>query len=158
LGALRETRLRKPFLAALLILSISLSVAACGAEPTPLAMNAGSLPTPAMQYQMAVVKTSTPTRGPATPTVAKPTATWVPLITPSPTPGEKVPSKGDVPRIGVAAAKVQVEAGEAVFVDVRTAATYEQKHIAGALSMPAGEVSRRYAEFPTDKLIIFYCA
>jgi 3-mercaptopyruvate sulfurtransferase SseA len=107
---------------------------------------------------MAIVKTSTPTPDPAHPTAAKPTATWVPLITPSATPGEKVPTKGDVPRIGVAEARAKVDAGEAVFVDVRAEATYQQEHITGAISMPAGDVSRRYAELPADKLIIFYCA
>jgi rhodanese-related sulfurtransferase len=63
-----------------------------------------------------------------------------------------------VQRIGVADAARLVDAGYAVFVDVRTAATYEQKHIAGAISIPAGDVSRRYAELPADKLVIFYCA
>jgi predicted small lipoprotein YifL len=149
---------RRVFSTGILVLILSLAVAACGQGPKPAAEVATSRPTTAMQYQMAVVKTTTPTPDLARPTAVKPTATWVPLITPSPTPGEKVPSQRDVPRIGVAEAKAEVDAGEAIFVDVRTTPTYEQKHIAGALSMPAGEVSQRYAELPADKLIIFYCA
>jgi hypothetical protein len=150
--------LRKAFSAGIWILILLLTVAACGQEPKPTAEVATSRPTSAMQYQMAVVKTSTPTPDLSPPTAARPTATWVPLITPSPTPGEKVPSQRDVPRISLAEAKAKVDAGEAVFVDVRTTPTYELKHIAGALSMPAGEVSQHYAELPAHKLIIFYCA
>jgi rhodanese-related sulfurtransferase len=63
-----------------------------------------------------------------------------------------------VARISVAAAKALADAGEAILVDVRTAATYEQSHIAGAVSLPASEVARRSAELPPDELIIFYCA
>ena len=47
-------------------------------------------------------------------------------------------------------------AGEALLVDVRTRATYDQAHIAGAISMPSSEVLDRYHELPTDKLVIFY--
>jgi hypothetical protein len=110
------------------------------------------------QYQMAVVKTATPTPDLSQPPAPRPTATWVPLITPSPTPGEKLPSKNDVPRISAADARAKVDAGEAVFVDVRGQASYDQNHIAGALSMPAGDVALRYAELPAGKLVIFYCA
>jgi rhodanese-related sulfurtransferase len=63
-----------------------------------------------------------------------------------------------VPRISVAQARQQADAGEAVLVDVRPGAVYEGLHIAGAISMPLDQVSRRYAELPGDKLLIFYCA
>jgi rhodanese-related sulfurtransferase len=63
-----------------------------------------------------------------------------------------------VPRIGLPEARLAVEAGEAILVDVRSRATYEQGHIAGALSIPAQEVATRSAELPTDKQVIFYCA
>jgi len=100
--------------------------------------------------------TATPTSTEPPPTIPKPTATFVPLITPSPT--VDGPTKADVPRIGVAAAKAKVEAGEAILVDVRTEATYGGSHIPGAISMPADQVARRYAELASEKLIIFYCA
>lgn len=50
------------------------------------------------------------------------------------------------------------EAGSAILVDVRTEAAYEGQHIAGAISMPVDQVAQRYAELPSDKLVIFYCA
>ena len=50
------------------------------------------------------------------------------------------------------------DAGEAVLVDVRTKGTYEAAHIAGAISLPSGEIPDRYKELPTDRLVIFYCA
>ena len=130
--------------------------------------------TVAVSVRMAEVRTSTPTADaraaaptadvPAvTPTAdaaatraAKPTATWVPLITPSATPEGGAPSKADVPRIGIAEAKEKMEAGEAILVDVRSQATYEQSHIAGSISIPSNQVARQYTELPTDKLIVFY--
>ena len=97
--------------------------------------------------------TSTPV--PATATVRKPTATFVPLITPSATPEGSL-SRAIVPRIDIEVAKQMADAGEAVLVDVRSQATYEQAHIAGALSIPSDEILERYQELPTDKLVIFY--
>ena len=61
-----------------------------------------------------------------------------------------------VPRIEPGVARQMADAGEAVLVDVRTKATFDQAHIAGAISMPASEVLERYHELPTDKLVIFY--
>jgi rhodanese-related sulfurtransferase len=61
-----------------------------------------------------------------------------------------------VPRIDIEVAKQMADAGEAILVDVRTRATFEQAHIAGAISMPSGEVLDRYQELPTNKLVIFY--
>jgi hypothetical protein len=112
---------------------------------------------PPIQYRMAE---ASPTLVPveASPTAPKPTATFVPLITPSPTPTGDNPTKADVPRITVQAAQLKAEAGEAILVDVRTQATYDLKHIAGAISMPLDEVGRRSTELSTDKLVIFYCA
>jgi rhodanese-related sulfurtransferase len=49
-----------------------------------------------------------------------------------------------------------MEAGEAILVDTRSQATYEQSHIAGAISMTSSQVAQRFAELPTDKLIVFY--
>jgi hypothetical protein len=121
--------------------------------------------TVAVSVRMAEVRTSTPTADvrAATPTAdaaatraAKPTATWVPLITPSATPEGGAPSRADVPRIGIAEAKEKMEAGEAILVDVRSQATYEQNHIAGSISMPSNQVARQFTELPTDKLLVFY--
>ena len=162
-----------------------LALAACGNDQ-PVTVG-GDTPsaTPPVQYRMAEVKSATPvpaevsptpvpvevsltqasgeasptpTPVEASPTAPKPTATFVPLVTPSPTPTGDNPTKADVPRITVQAAQLKAEAGEAILVDVRTRATYDVKHIAGAISMPLDEVARRSAELPTDKLVIFYCA
>jgi hypothetical protein len=86
----------------------------------------------------------------------RPTATFVPLTTPSPTPEGGALTRSLVPRIEVKVAKQMTDAGDAVLVDVRTKATFEQAHIVGALSMPSSEVLDRYRELPTDKLVIFY--
>jgi hypothetical protein len=142
-----------------------LALAACGSDPSAFLGDDTPSATPPIQYGMAEVKTAipveaspTPVPVEASPTALKPTATFVPLVTPSPTPTGDKPTKADVPRITVQAAQLKVEANEAILVDVRTQASYDLKHIAGAISMPLNEVSRRSAELPTDKLVIFYCA
>ena len=86
----------------------------------------------------------------------KPTATFVPLITPSPTPEGGALTRSVVPRIEVEVAKEMADADEAILVDVRSQGTFEQAHIAGAISMPSNEVVDRYHELPTEKLVIFY--
>jgi hypothetical protein len=102
-----------------------------------------------------VVQAATPTPVPATATAPRPTATFVPLITPSATP-EGALTEIIVPRISIEVARQMAEAGRAVLVDVRTRATFEQAHIAGAISLPAEEIPDRYNELATDQLIIFY--
>jgi rhodanese-related sulfurtransferase len=79
----------------------------------------------------------------------------VPLITPSATP-EGALGRLTVPRIEIEVAKQMADAGEAILVDVRSKATFERAHIAGAISMPSDEVLDRYRELPTNKLVIFY--
>jgi hypothetical protein len=165
--------MKRLLLAVMLIFTALLFLVACGRESAPAVEPTSPPSTAVVAYRMAVVRTSTPTpspilptevatstptSSPVLPTEVRPTATWVPLITPSPTPGEKVPARSDVPRIGVAEARTMADAGEAVLVDVRGDASYEQEHIASAISIPAGDISRRYAELPADKLVIFYCA
>ncbi len=115
---------------------------------------------PTISYQMVQVKTRTPTPGPVTP---KPTATFVPLITPSAvvvgqTPAATAGSAASVTRISVQAARASLDAGTAVLVDVRTAAAYQQNHAVGAISIPSSEIAGRYKELPADKQIILYCA
>lgn len=144
-----------------------LLLAACSGgftTPTPnsaegdLGEAATSIPT--ISYQMVQVKTRTPTPGPVTP---KPTATFVPLITPSPaavgqTPAATAGSAASIARISIQAAKASLDAGTAVLVDVRTAAAYQQSHATGAISIPSNEIATRYQELPADKQIILYCA
>ena len=48
--------------------------------------------------------------------------------------------------------------GDAVFVDVRSLASFQEGHIKGALSIPGSELISRMRELPPQKLIIAYCA
>ncbi|HUP46242.1 MAG TPA: rhodanese-like domain-containing protein [Thermoanaerobaculia bacterium] len=51
-----------------------------------------------------------------------------------------------------------VRAGKAVYLDVRSKASYDQGHITGALSMPNSQIVGRMRELPVGKTIITYCA
>lgn len=51
----------------------------------------------------------------------------------------------------------RARAGDVVVLDVRPAEEYRAGHIAGALSVPVGELEHRIAELPADKEIIAYC-
>ncbi len=62
-----------------------------------------------------------------------------------------------VPRIAIDEAKAKFDAGEAIFVDVRSLEEYQARHIPGALSMPTEEIPARYKELPKDAEIITYC-
>jgi hypothetical protein len=87
---------------------------------------------------------------PATPAPA-------PVATVASTSSENIPYP-EVPRIPLAEAKAKVDSGEAVFVDVRTAAEYANSHPKGAISIPLSELADRYQELPRDKEIITICA
>jgi hypothetical protein len=145
--------LKKLTLAVLLL--VLLAAAGCTGRPAPadvessMTASATSLPLSEVATRVSV---------PATPTARKPTATFVPLITPSATPEGGGLTKVVVPRISVRTAKEMADAGEAVLVDVRTKGTFEAAHIAGAIWFPSEEIPDRYDELPDDKLIIFYCA
>lgn len=64
----------------------------------------------------------------------------------------------DAPRISLADAKKAFDAGEAVFVDTRSAVNYKTEHIKGAINVPAGEFEQSYKQVPADKKIITYCS
>ena len=51
-----------------------------------------------------------------------------------------------------------VNAGKAVFVDVRSKQSYDAGHIKGALSIPGSQIKSRFRELPAGKTIITYCA
>jgi 3-mercaptopyruvate sulfurtransferase SseA len=75
---------------------------------------------------------------------------------------QKADAHGDhadeAPRITLADAKKDFDAGTAVFVDTRAAASYQQEHVKGAINMPMEAVETRYKEIPTGKKIIAYCS
>jgi len=64
----------------------------------------------------------------------------------------------DAPRITLADAKKDFDAGNAVFVDTRADAAYKTERIKGAINLTIGDVETRYKELPTDKKIIAYCS
>jgi rhodanese-related sulfurtransferase len=62
-----------------------------------------------------------------------------------------------VPRINPHELKAVMDAGEAVIVvDTRTREQFEQRHIAGAISMPSDEVHEQYGELPRAGDVVFY--
>jgi hypothetical protein len=64
----------------------------------------------------------------------------------------------EVPRVAVADAKALLDAGTAVFIDVRGPADYEMGHLPGAILMPLPDVETRASELPRGATIITYCA
>jgi len=61
-----------------------------------------------------------------------------------------------------AAAKKIFDAGDALFVDVRSREMFAGGHIPGAVSLPLGELDARLEDFvqkvPADRSIVTYCA
>jgi 3-mercaptopyruvate sulfurtransferase SseA len=51
-----------------------------------------------------------------------------------------------------------VKNGQAIIVDVRNQAAYDQGHIPGSKLIPAGEILNHLNELPRDKMIITYCS
>ncbi len=66
-------------------------------------------------------------------------------------------SSADMLRITAQELKAKLDAGQAVVFDARRQSDYARKHIAGAISLPQGEVADRLAELPADKMAVFYC-
>ncbi|HEX8734249.1 MAG TPA: rhodanese-like domain-containing protein [Pyrinomonadaceae bacterium] len=64
----------------------------------------------------------------------------------------------DAPRISLADAKKDFDAGNAVFVDTRAEIAYKQEHVKGSINVPMEAVETRYKDIPTDKKIIAYCS
>lgn len=64
----------------------------------------------------------------------------------------------DAPRINLADAKKDFDAGNTIFVDTRAEVAYKQDHIKGAINVPAEAMELRYKEIPTGKKIIAYCS
>jgi predicted sulfurtransferase len=64
----------------------------------------------------------------------------------------------DAPRINLADAKKDFDAGNVVFVDTRAEVSYRNEHIKGAINIPAEAFQTRYTEVPKGKKIIAYCS
>jgi rhodanese-related sulfurtransferase len=70
-------------------------------------------------------------------------------------PFKKYASDTEVPRIAVADAKKEVDAGTAVIVDSRAEAAYKAEHIAGSINV-ADE--SKFDTLPKGKKLIVYCS
>lgn len=62
-----------------------------------------------------------------------------------------------IPRVSLEEAKAAFDSQEAVFIDVRDLAAYQENHIPGALSIPITELEGRISELNPDDWIITYC-
>lgn len=67
------------------------------------------------------------------------------------------PTAATLPRISPPEAYAALQSGEAVLYDVRISGAYDAGHAEGAISLPESEAVSRLAEFPDDRLLIFYC-
>jgi 3-mercaptopyruvate sulfurtransferase SseA len=76
---------------------------------------------------------------------------------PSAPPLEAQIPESEIPRIPLEEAKAAFDSGAAVFVDVRSATSYEAAHIPGALSIPLADLEARLSELDPNKWIITYC-
>jgi hypothetical protein len=63
----------------------------------------------------------------------------------------------DIKRISLPDAKAAYDQGTAVFLDVRSAESFDSVHIKDAISLPETELESRWTELSADKLIITYC-
>jgi len=63
-----------------------------------------------------------------------------------------------VRRISVEEARAALAEDRAVMLDVRGTVEYELGHIKGARLLPLGEIAKRAAELPREKLLVTYCA
>jgi hypothetical protein len=70
----------------------------------------------------------------------------------------EITSTDDVPRITPQEVIAEQKAGEnVVVVDARSLASYQDRHIVGAISVPAAEVADHLDKLPEKAHIVFYC-
>lgn len=63
----------------------------------------------------------------------------------------------EVPRVSLEEAKSALDAGLAIFVDVRSPESYNKEHISGAINIPNWEIEARMGELDKQEWIITYC-
>ena len=113
-----------------ILLVLGFILSACGAQPTPVE----SQPSPSAATQIVE-----------------------PVFTPSA--GDVPQSEAEVPRISPEEARVALESGAAVVVDVRSADAFQESHIAGAISIPLVQIETdpSTVTLPKEEWIITYC-
>ena len=63
----------------------------------------------------------------------------------------------EVRRVTLLDAKAALEAGTAVFVDVRDSSSYNRSHIPGAVNIPVTDLTNHLSELNRSDWIITYC-
>lgn len=142
----------------LVALASLLLVVACGPATEQPAANQETTATEAALVRQQDVEAA----GQATPTAVAPAPASPSPPVPSPAPTltqavTQINSHDDVPRITAQELKRLLDAGQAVAFDARGKRSFDQKHIAGAISLPQNQVAARLDELPADKLAVFYC-
>lgn len=67
------------------------------------------------------------------------------------------PNQQPVVRVNLEEARAAYDDGDALFLDVRSAASYANGHIPGAISIPVSEIEARLADLDPERWIITYC-
>ena len=86
-----------------------------------------------------------------------PTTIIEPVFTPA---AGKIPlTEAEVPRVTLEEARVAIESGAAIVVDVRSKPAYDASHIASAIYIPLADIENNSAGLGLDKeqWIITYC-
>jgi len=80
-------------------------------------------------------------------------------VQPSGTPLATAAAGSDPPRMPLDQFKALYDdpAKRPMIIDVRAAASFDEGHIAGAISFPEADVDIRVNELPKDKLVVAYC-
>jgi len=73
-------------------------------------------------------------------------------------PFKRYTDPNEVPKISVADAKKEVDAGTAVIVDSRGEGVYKMEHIAGSINIPNGSPKEKFADLPKGMKAIIYCS
>jgi 3-mercaptopyruvate sulfurtransferase SseA len=91
--------------------------------------------------------------------LTQPTPTYVSEPTFTPPPARPPATEAEVPRVTTGDAKAALDSGAAVIVDVRSPASFETSHIAGAISIPLADIEANPdgLNFAKDQWIITYC-
>jgi 3-mercaptopyruvate sulfurtransferase SseA len=76
-----------------------------------------------------------------------------PPVPPAPTPA----TVQEVPRVTLSDAKAALEAGTAVFLDVRDSSSYNRSHIPDAVNIPVSDLTNHLSELNRSDWIITYC-